>query len=1107
MGTTWPVPFVVTDALGYDHLLPGHPNFIAPPPGLTVASDWIGGTDYFLADLTKDSAVLSNVRDVLGNPLTPKAGWLGGMTAFSGDFTVGVPPLPKGYLIDDGAGYVQTMNGGARTVTLGGKSRWTIADQIVTWFADVSDPLNYWLTNGTSALYFLAGTTVSSYAGATITLSNPARVTGAIPIKVGGVAHTVAAVFGSSTVTVLDTTPNGSWVTQAVTCPPVASGVLGDPNRVLLTADAIYPLESGLRVGRAAAGTAVKNGSGTVVWPAMPAHFWSDLDLDRNGATFQQNWSQNNGNKYFWIIGDTTQGSKDITNVQIYRGAATRITAADGHVAAASANFSSATAALTSADVGRLITDDLAGIPFPAYVGTVVDAAHGTLSSSPTANLPIAAIGTVTTAVLTLHDGTVADQQMTNVVDLAWAAGKLAASFVLAPFPLKVGVTPVTTTVLSQSGTAFVASQNAQLGGVVPLKATLVGGATVLFDGTLTVGSPNVTALTVTADSTWVDATIVFYNPAKAGGGSPTVIPTNFAIDTVTWGVDTAHRKITMKTAPQYTTVGQVIHFTDYMVQPRRAFGFAMLAIQSPGFWPVATGNTFVPGTWGAGLTTRVRILTSRPGGGIQGGNRLGNHTADGVQAGREPWHGITVGGSRACTIQDLEIRTIWGDFLYTNVRSPKPAFNVLADFHNWDLQVLRVTMTKCGRQGITCQDAVDMLVEDCNISGCRHQVFDSETPWGVMLGVTLHRNTLSQSGYGFLSIASEGGKYAPPTTGTDLNTTVGSPFVTFTTHKSKYYDAGQALISTPALPDGTYVKEVNLDAGWLRLSQPALMTLTNQPWQLGPFARWRDLTLDSNTIVFGHMHMACGRGKADTAGTMMPRTGLTVVDNVNTSGKLYDGAGVKPGRLEPLIESSWDRVTITGNRHAFKTHPGGTPNAGTGSYGLYWPGGPPPWADPPPAWVTHWAISGNRWTGAIDSQVPDLPATVTALVASPNPLPTTATPLVLTATVTGDFTHGAPTGPVMFDDGVDILGAGTLVPSGPNQATATLTVPGGTLTNGIYNVTASYGGSSTYDTSSETDVVIVAAGSLNFYGLNGRVVTYADLFGGPGRLYSDFGS
>ena len=83
--------------------------------------------------------------------------------------------------------------------------------------------------------------------------------------------------------------------------------------------------------------------------------------------------------------------------------------------------------------------------------------------------------------------------------------------------------------------------------------------------------------------------------------------------------------------------------------------------------------------------------------------------------------------------------------------------------------------------------------------------------------------------------------------------------------------------------------------------------------------------------------------------------------------------------------------------------------------------------------------------------------ATSTALASSPNPS-TVGQPVTLTATVTPATlaVSGAPTGTVTFKDGGAVLGTGTL-------AGAKATLLTSKLAKGSHSITAEYGGSASY--------------------------------------------
>src|SRR4029079_1551996 len=99
------------------------------------------------------------------------------------------------------------------------------------------------------------------------------------------------------------------------------------------------------------------------------------------------------------------------------------------------------------------------------------------------------------------------------------------------------------------------------------------------------------------------------------------------------------------------------------------------------------------------------------------------------------------------------------------------------------------------------------------------------------------------------------------------------------------------------------------------------------------------------------------------------------------------------------------------------------------------------------------------------DTQTVNKAASSTTLTSAPDPS-TFGQSVTLTATVTG--AQGTPTGTVTFLDGATSLGTGTLNGSG----VATLSTS--TLSVATHNLTANYGGSATYATSSGTDTQTV---------------------------------
>jgi hypothetical protein len=113
-----------------------------------------------------------------------------------------------------------------------------------------------------------------------------------------------------------------------------------------------------------------------------------------------------------------------------------------------------------------------------------------------------------------------------------------------------------------------------------------------------------------------------------------------------------------------------------------------------------------------------------------------------------------------------------------------------------------------------------------------------------------------------------------------------------------------------------------------------------------------------------------------------------------------------------------------------------------------------------------------SNFTGSTSTALSQVvnPATTTTLSSSANPS-VSGQPVTFTATVAPSTGTGTPTGTVTFMDGTATLGTGTLNSSG----VATLTIPNTTTTTplsvGTHSVTAVYGGSTSFGSSTSTAV------------------------------------
>ena len=93
-----------------------------------------------------------------------------------------------------------------------------------------------------------------------------------------------------------------------------------------------------------------------------------------------------------------------------------RVTSADGNTTNLSPNITAADGAFTAADVGRPISGT--NIPALTYIGTVTSGTAATLSSSPTANVPVNATGSASTTVFTIGGAVGANQYLATPADL-----------------------------------------------------------------------------------------------------------------------------------------------------------------------------------------------------------------------------------------------------------------------------------------------------------------------------------------------------------------------------------------------------------------------------------------------------------------------------------------------------------------------------------------------------------------------------------------------------------------------------------------------------------------------------------------------------------------
>jgi hypothetical protein len=113
-----------------------------------------------------------------------------------------------------------------------------------------------------------------------------------------------------------------------------------------------------------------------------------------------------------------------------------------------------------------------------------------------------------------------------------------------------------------------------------------------------------------------------------------------------------------------------------------------------------------------------------------------------------------------------------------------------------------------------------------------------------------------------------------------------------------------------------------------------------------------------------------------------------------------------------------------------------------------------------------------TQWTGVVSSI-----GTTSTSAANPASIPNTSSTTV-TATITPVTGTTAPTGSVTFSLGTQTLGTVTLV-AGSGVSTATLSVSGASLVSGNNTITAAYGGSSAFTSSSSSTVVTVTASTV----------------------------
>jgi len=128
--------------------------------------------------------------------------------------------------------------------------------------------------------------------------------------------------------------------------------------------------------------------------------------------------------------------------------------------------------------------------------------------------------------------------------------------------------------------------------------------------------------------------------------------------------------------------------------------------------------------------------------------------------------------------------------------------------------------------------------------------------------------------------------------------------------------------------------------------------------------------------------------------------------------------------------------------------------------------------------------------------------ATTTTVTASPTSI-TVGGSTTLTATVTAGSGSTTPTGSVSFTLGGTLLGAANLSGSS-GMATASLNVPGNSLTAGDNRITASYGGSSSFGASSGSVTVSVPLPSIKSVT---NAASYATGAVSPGEMVTIFGT
>lgn len=169
--------------------------------------------------------------------------------------------------------------------------------------------------------------------------------------------------------------------------------------------------------------------------------------------------------------------------------------------------------------------------------------------------------------------------------------------------------------------------------------------------------------------------------------------------------------------------------------QPRRKFVNVMLSLQR------AVGITV---KWG-------KILGQLAEPNVPGGALASRSIR--YDASREGWWGILSAASVDCVIDNVGVYGLPGDLVYINLSGAlAPATGYV---HTTNLEVKNSTMSGCGRQGITINDAVGLDFHHNFLGHLSRMVFDSEpTSSSYWQNIDVHDNISQGGGIGFLHTA-----------------------------------------------------------------------------------------------------------------------------------------------------------------------------------------------------------------------------------------------------------------------------------------------------------------------------------------------------------------